>query len=157
MKIYDRKNTQHRVQGKAPGAMTISLTRTGFLQISKAAVSYLGISAGDGLVVLEDEQFGDFYIGRGDANRSAFVLTKVGSTARLAFACSDIAEMLGKAAIAAPDWRWMVCTLFPAPEGRLGIDLRHARFPHRGHGDTTAAVAALKAKKRGRPAKEEQR
>lgn len=171
-KIYNRTNTKHTFGAHTPCAMTLSLTRRGFIQLSKAAVQFLGIASGDGVVLLEDEQFNDFYIGRGDANRGAFCLTKVGSSARLGFACSDIAEILGKAAIAAPDWRWMVCTLFPAPEGKLGIDLKHAKFPHRYSGDTAAAVAAIKAKnaakaaqvaettpatkKRGRPAKKGQ-
>lgn len=151
-KIYNRRNTQHRLNSvHTSGYMTLAVTRAGNIQISKAAVQYLGISAGDGVVLLEDEDFGDFYIGRGDVTHSAFCLVKSGKTERLSFACSDIAEILGKAAIAPLDWRWMVLLLFPAPDGKLGIDLKHPRFPKRPGGDTTAA---REAKKRGRTAKE---
>ena len=129
-KIYNRSNTQHQLNSvHTSGYMTLAVTRAGNIQISKAAVNYLGISAGDGVVLLEDEEFGDFYLGRGDVHRSAFCLVKTGKSPRLSFACSDIAEILGKAAIAPPDWRWMVLVLFPAQDGKLGIDLKHPRFP----------------------------
>ena len=94
-KIYNRRNTQHRLNSvHTSGYMTLAVTRAGNIQISKAAVQYLGISAGDGVVLLEDEDFGDFYIGRGDVTHSAFCLVKSGKTERLSFACSDIAEIL---------------------------------------------------------------
>ena len=75
-KIYNRRNTQHRLNSvHTSGYMTLAVTRAGNIQISKAAVQYLGISAGDGVVLLEDEDFGDFYIGRGDVTHSALFLS----------------------------------------------------------------------------------
>lgn len=168
-KIYNRNNTSHETRGHLAGQMTCSLTRFGFVQLSKAAVERLGLKDGDGVVLMQDEDYDDFYFGRGDVHRGAFTLTQVGKSARLGFTCSGITDILAKEAIAPQDWRWMVLSLFVAPEGKLGIDLKHPRYPHRPAGDLTAAHAARKAKaqeaaeiitaakKRGRPSKEEGR
>ena len=164
-KIFNRNNTSHETRAKLAGQMTCSLTRFGFVQLSKAAVERLGLKDGDGVVLMQDEDYDDYYFGRGDVHRGAFTLTQVGKSARLGFTCSGITDILAKGAIAPQDWRWMVLQLFPAPEGKLGIDLKHPRYPKHPAGDLTAAHAARKAKaeaaaapepakKRGRPAKE---
>ena len=43
-KIYNRTNTKHTVGAHNPGAMTLSLTSRGFIQLAKATVQFLGIA-----------------------------------------------------------------------------------------------------------------
>lgn len=80
-----------------------------------------------------------------------------------------IVVLVALCVLAAALWWWMGTQ---GLEGKLGIDLKHAKFTHRYSGDTAAAVAAIKAKnaakapqvaettpapkKRGRPAKKGQ-
>ncbi|MBR4131604.1 MAG: hypothetical protein IKT99_01380, partial [Oscillospiraceae bacterium] len=72
-RIYNRTNTQHVTLHGAHRRLTVILTRTGYIQLSTPALEYLGLKAGDGIVLLQDERFDDYYFGRGDVTRGAFV------------------------------------------------------------------------------------
>lgn len=146
-KIFNRNNTPHRSLGHCHRRMTMVLTHTGSIQLSSFACEMLGVKDGDGVVLLQDDQFDDFYLGRGDVTRGAFVLRQQGKSGRIFFQCSGVSEILGKAAIAPQDWHWMRLELFAAHDGMLGIDVKHATYPRRPKdNDTTAAREALAAK-----------
>lgn len=133
----------------------------GTAQLSSSTVKLMGLIAGDGVEIIEDEEFGDLYLRRKSVKNGGFILRSNGKRQSLSFTNITAARIIFDAA-GAQGLTELVCDCFPyhydgTGEDWIGIDIRHARAYKRGAKKASEATAAPAPKKRGRPAKKDQK